>query len=370
MAGKKKSMKGGEILGIQSPIVINDSNAYLKTIKNLSNSYQQINPNKISASNLNTKVISLIKFSNIIKKKNRQELLPLLDQLKLILIQKLFEKLEKYNRIFEENPNLYNFSELLIILQDFEKLSDQIISLGGERNRIDSVKIRKNQFIAAMLDKYEKEILSRLQTNHNSQTLQRLSQEVLDYINKYSQFVVSITTKGGTNNSINSIIKRLSELSEKISRRNIPNQTGPQQNSLQQFQVNNSPKKLENRISQTDTNKEQIKKIADETFELLSRKFDLAIEFLNTIGNNKRITKGMNYSLVNNAVYENKDLAKNIKKLCDLWANFTKWNSKYLWAFNDNNKLKLEEQARIIEDKKQKYSQKILEKQKYVIYQQ
>ena len=78
----------------------------------------------------------------------------------------------------------------------------------------------------------------------------------------------------------------------------------------------------------------------------------------------------MNNSLVNNAVYENKDLAKNIKKLYDLWVNFTKWDSKYLRAFNDNNTSKLKRQAQIIEDKMQRYSQKILEKQKYVNYQQ
>jgi hypothetical protein len=381
MTRKKKDMDGGKIFDSffkrKSPeftSTINNSNAYLNTIKKMSTTYNSINPNDLSVNNLNTKVKSLIKFSQTIKTK--QELMPLLDQVKLILIQKLFEKLKKYDRIFQEDNNLYNFSELWIILQDFEKLSDQIISLGGQRNNIDSIKIKKNQFIAAMLDKYEKEILSRLQTNYNSQTLQKLKQEVLDYISKYSQFVVNIATKRGTNNSINSIIKRLSELSEKISRystnstrRNIPNQPGLQQNSSQQFQVNNSPKKLENRISQTG-NREKIIKIADETFELLSRKFDLAIEFLNTIRNSKKITKGMNNSLVNNAVYENKDLAKNIKKLYDLWVNFTKWDSKYLWAFNDNNTSKLKRQAQIIEDKMQSYSQKILENQKYVNYQQ
>ena len=114
----------------------------------------------------------------------------------------------------------------------------------------------------------------------------------------------------------------------------------------------------------------QIIKIANQIFELLSRKFDLAIEFLDTIGNMKRITKRMNNSLVNNAVYENKDLAKNIRILYDLWVEFTKSDSKYLWVFQDKYKLKLEKQASIIEDKKQKYSQKMYEKQKYVNYHQ
>jgi len=321
MAGKKKDMDGGRIFRFfNETLKLENSNIYLNTIKNLGKKYSIINPNNLSVNNLNTKVKSLIQFSKTIK--NKQELMPLLEQVKLILIQKLFEKLKKYDGIFQEDHNLYNFSELLSILQDFEKLSDQIILLGGERNRIDPVKLRKNQFIATMLDKYEKEILSRLQTNKNSQILQKLKQEVLDYISKYSQFVVSITTKRGTNNSINTIIHRLSELNDKISRlstnntrRIIPDQTGPNQNSSQHFQVNNRPNFLESRISQTNLNKEEIIKIANQIFELLSHKFDLAIEFLDTIGNMKRITKRMNNSLVNNAVYENKDLAKNIRIL-------------------------------------------------------
>ena len=49
----------------------------------------------------------------------------------------------------------------------------------------------------------------------------------------------------------------------------------------------------------------------------------------------------------------NKDLAKNIRILYDLWVEFTKSDSKYLWVFQDKDKLKLEKQASIIEDKKQ-----------------
>jgi len=239
MAGKKKNMDGGIVFDgffRRKPTDIskpkNISNVYLNTIRNLSKSYQNIKPNDLSVNNLNTKVKSLYNFSQIIK--NKEGLMPLLDAVQGILIQKLFEKLKKYDSIFQENYNLYNFSELLSILQDFEKLTDQINLLGGsERNNLGSLKIKKNQFIAAMLNKYEEEILSKLQRNSNPQTLQKLKQEVLDYIRKYSSFVVNIATKRGTNNSINSIIKRLSELSDKISRystnstrRNIPNHTG------------------------------------------------------------------------------------------------------------------------------------------------
>jgi len=90
-------------------------------------------------------------------------------------------------------------------------------------------------------------------------------------------------------------------------------------------------------------------------------KFDLAIKFLDTLGNKKKITKHMNNLLVNNAVNENKDLAKNIHILYDLWIHST---DKYSFIYEVPEKIKLEE----IEDKKQEYSQKMLEKQKYVNY--
>ena len=115
-------------------------------------------------------------------------------------------------------------------------------------------------------------------------------------------------------------------------------------------------------VANISTNPNQI-------FKLLSRKFDLAIEFLDKIGNS-RIKKGYNNSLVNNAVYENKDLAKNIRILYDLWIEFTKWNSKYSSSFKNADKSELQNQASIIEDKKQEYSQKMFEKQKYVNYKQ
>ena len=219
MAGKKKNMDGGRLFGLlpnkPSGTIneLNNSNIYLSIIKKLAQTYQNIKPNNLSVNNLNTKVKSLIKFSETIK--NKKELTHLLEQVKRILIQKLFEKLGEYNAIFQ-NYDSYNFSQLLSLLQDFEKLTDQINLLGGsERNNLGSLKIKKIQFIATMLNKYEEEILSKLQRNSNSQ-IELLKKEVEDYISKYSQFTVEIGTKRGANNSINSIVHRLSKLFEKI----------------------------------------------------------------------------------------------------------------------------------------------------------
>ena len=75
----------------------------------------------------------------------------------------------------------------------------------------------------------------------------------------------------------------------------------------------------------------------------------------------------MSNFLVNNAVNENKDLAKNIRILYDLWVKLT---NQYSRIYANQEKGELEKQASIIEDKKQEYSQEMFEKQKYVNYNQ
>jgi hypothetical protein len=215
---------------VKTPNTNIEKNQYLSMINQMKKTYQKINSSSFPVNQLESKVKSFIRFSNQSRKYND----PSLDDVKRILIQKLFEKLGEYNAIFQ-NYDSYNFSQLLSLLQDFEILTDQINLLGGgERYNFSSLKIKKNNFIAAMLDKYEKEILSKLQRNYNSQ-IQLLKKEVEDYISKYSKFTLEIDTKRGANNSINSIVHRLSELFEKISklstnntRRIISNQTGLQ----------------------------------------------------------------------------------------------------------------------------------------------
>jgi vacuolar-type H+-ATPase subunit I/STV1 len=279
MAGKKKSMEGGRVFDgffgrkpTDTTQVLNYSNAYLNTIRELKKSYSKIDSNKISVNNLNTKVKSLSIFSQKIK--NKEGLMPLLDVVKGILIEKLFKKLGNYNAIFQ-NYDSYNFSQLLSLLQDFEKLTDLINLLGGsERNNLGSLKIKKNQFIAAMLNKYEEEILSKLHKNFNSQ-IELLKKEVEDYISKYSQFTVEIGTKRGANNSINSIVHRLSKLFEKIE------QFISQQNTSQNRSQQNTS---QNRSQQnTSQNRSQQNKIARFISVLENLNYDLNTNRMNKI---------------------------------------------------------------------------------------
>jgi hypothetical protein len=146
-------------------------------------------------------------------------------------------------------------------------------------------------------------------------------------------------------------------------------QTGNQRNSLQNFQENNSPTTLKqslNGIRKTNSNyNEKIREIANKTFDLLSSKFDLAIKFLDTIGRNRKLKKDINKLLVNNAVYEDKNLATNIGILYNLWTELIDEHSK---SFTNAYKKEFEEQKSIIEEKKQNYSQKMFDIQPYVRY--
>ena len=342
MAGKKKTIDGGKSFNNPSPVSIEpiyNSNIYLSIIKNLGKTYTNIEPIDLSVNNLNIKAKSLQKFSNKIKSK--KELMPLLEQVKLILIEKIIEKING-------NKNL-TFAELLDLLIIFKQLSNQI-------NRPNNSVKDTSEIIGSL----QKQLIKEIDTK-NINELEQLQLKV-DKIKKS-------LNKDSNRQLFNNLDFFLGMLSDKIVelQQTGPNQTGLQQigrnqtNSLQ----NNSPNKLKNSLTTArelfdiENKKQKIQKIADETFKLLSHKFDLAIKFLDTIGN-RRIKKGRNNSLVNNAVYENKDLAKNIKKLYDLWVELI---AKYSSYIDDKAKL-------IIEDKKQEYSQIMFEKQKYVNYNQ
>jgi hypothetical protein len=259
MAGKKKDMKGGRTV-LNSLFTRKKSNSnvekntYLNRIKKLGRIFTQINRSIITVNDLviNTKSLLTLLTQNNIKKYD--EFTPLLKELKLILIQKLNEKLSTYYEIFK-NPNSYNFSELLRLLEDFKILTDQINLLGGERNNLSSLEIIKNQFITAMLDKYEKKILSNINKNTNSQILDALNEEVLYHIEQYKQYLKEIKGKIGSNTSINSIVVRLSRLFDIISR--LPkNNTGLQQHRLQQ----NSSQQPSQQSSQQLTKNKELKK--------------------------------------------------------------------------------------------------------------
>ena len=70
------------------------------------------------------------------------------------------------------------------------------------------VKIKKNEFINAMLSKYEYQVKSNSKNG--------LNKELLSFIEKYSKLVTNMNKKKENNNSINFIIQRLSKLYKEI----------------------------------------------------------------------------------------------------------------------------------------------------------
>jgi hypothetical protein len=372
---------------VKTPTTNIEKNKYLSVINKMKETYQKINSSSFPVNQLESKVKAFISFSKQFRKYND----PSLDDVKRILIEKIIDKING-------NKNL-TFAELLDLLIIFKNLSNQIDqSIGIDiytstniiLNRLQTQlhkEIHTKTNIQDLIELIRKlDSINELLKNGN--TILKNNIEHLKYIlNQRIQILQQ--TKPHQNNSQPSMHQQNNFQKNRLQqtgpnqtnhpqnnfqqtglRQNNFQQTGLQQNSSQQFQVNNRPNKLKQSLKNTQngyTNHEKIREIANQIFELLSRKFDLAIEFLDTIGNS-RIKKGYNNSLVNNAVYENKDLAKNIRILYDLWIEFTKWNSKYLSSFTNADKSKLENQATIIEDKKQVYSQKMLEKQKYVNY--
>lgn len=332
---------------------IYNSNIHLSTIQKLGESYTNIKPIDLSVNKLNIQVKSLQKFSKYII--NKKELMPLLEQVKLILIEKIIEKING-------NKNL-TFAELLDLLIIFKQLSNQInIPNNSVKDTSEIIGRLQKQLIKEIDTKNINELkqlqlkVDKITKSLNKDSNIQLFNNLDLFLNILSDKIVELQQTGPNQTGPNQIGLRQNELQ----------QIGRNQNNSQQFQVNNRPNKLKNSLTTAarelfdiENKKQKIQKIADETFKLLSHKFDLAIKFLDTIGN-RRIKKGRNNSLVNNAVYENKDLAKNIKKLYDLWVELINKYSSYI-----DNTAKL-----IIEDKKQEYSQKMFEKQKYVNYNQ
>ena len=88
MTVKKKDINDGQLFGLLSekPKNNQEHNKYLNRIKNLSKKYNKIDPHKTSVNNLNIKVKS---FNNFEKTKKNNSFQPLLEELKLQLIEKI-----------------------------------------------------------------------------------------------------------------------------------------------------------------------------------------------------------------------------------------------------------------------------------------
>ena len=219
MAGKKKDMDGGLLFEYftKTPTdtiqVLNKSNAYLNTIRELEKSYSKIDSNKISVNNLNTKVKSLSIFSQKIK--NKEELMPLLDAVKKILIKKIELSLTSKFVFDYTIPPSKLLDNLLHQLKEFEKLLNQLKLLDNQFNL--SYSTSKESFIENILGKYEDYIEQIFRENPNIDILGQLSQQVQEYIRLYSEFIKSMTNNRKMTNPISKILQRLNILSDRIS---------------------------------------------------------------------------------------------------------------------------------------------------------
>ena len=219
MTVKKKNMDGGRLFGLlpNKPIITQEHNTYLYTIKNLSKKYKTIDPRTITVNNLNTKVKSFNEFTNKIKNNSFQ---PLLEQLKLQLIKKIELSLHE----FIQNKFIFDYTipfpelldQLFNQLKEFEKLLNQLKLLDKQYD-LNIYNVNEQNFINNFLGKYEDYFEEIFRRNPNIDILQQLYQQVQDYITKYSGFIESMTKNRKRDNPIYKIIERLNDISDIIS---------------------------------------------------------------------------------------------------------------------------------------------------------
>ena len=225
MAVKKKDMDEGRgILEIfsKNQKFNQEHNTYLNTIKNLSQAYKSIDP-KISLNNLNTKVKSFIKFAKLIKNNNSFQ--PLLEQLKLQLIEKIKLSLNEFihtkfilDYTLTIPELLYQLLDQLKEFEEFDKLLNQLKLLDNQSN----LAYYNNQiqsYINIILGKYKEYVENVFIRNPNIIVLEELYNQVQNYINKYSEFIKSMTNnrKRSINNLFHTIIETLNIISDRIS---------------------------------------------------------------------------------------------------------------------------------------------------------
>lgn len=211
-------MDGGRLFGLlpNRQIFTKEHNTYLNAIKNFSKTYETIDPSKISVNNLNTKVKSLIQFAD--KNKNNS-LQPLLEQLKLQLIEKIELSLREFISTKFIHDHTIPFPELLDNLlhqlKEFEKLLNLLRLLDNQSN-LSNYSVLKESFIDKILINYEKYIEQIFYNDPTIDILQQLLQQVQKYIRLYTEFIESMTNNRKINNPISKIIDKLNILSDQI----------------------------------------------------------------------------------------------------------------------------------------------------------
>lgn len=222
MTVKKKDMDGGRrFFGLlpNKPIITQEHSTYLNTIKILHKNYKEIDPRTITANNLVMKVKSLNQFAKTNKNNSFQ---PLLEQLKLQLIEIIKSSLDEFIRnkfIFDYTisfPDLLD--KLLDQLKEFEKLLN-LLKLLDKQFNLSFYNYQKQDFINKILGQYKDYIEKIFRKNPNISILQQLYQQVQDYIDKYSKFIKSMTNnrKININNQVPTIIETLNIISDRIS---------------------------------------------------------------------------------------------------------------------------------------------------------
>lgn len=323
MSGKKKNMDGGKFFNNlfrrKSHVVPLLTNTYLNQIKNLASSYEKIQPKTISVNNLNTKVKLLNKFAESIKNKNG--FMPLLDQVKLILIEKIKLSISEFISSRFTLANI-EFPELLGQLQEFEKLLNQLKLLDDQFD-LSVYNSHKKVFIDRILGKYENNIQSILFGKPNINLLQKLYQEVQIYIREYSEFIESMTNNKKRNNPIYEIINRLNHISDQISTKisrlspniNGYNQSNSMKRIIKQLHNNNEYKKGINYNSILRTLHDKYK---NNSYYNLKKLSSLA-EIRSTIESITRMPNSNNKNILLN------DLRKTIKQSKNLLGNYSEF---------------------------------------------
>jgi len=316
MTGKKKNMDGGRLFGLlqNKPIITQAHNTYLNTIRILHKNYENINPRTITVNNLNTKVKSFNKFAKTNKNNGFQ---PLLEQLKLQLIEKIKLSLHEFIRnkfIFDYNiPFAKLLDQLLDQLKEFEKLLN-LLKLLDKQYDFSIYNYQIQDFINKILGQYEDYYEKIFRTNPNINILQQLYQQVQDYITKYSEFIESMTNNRKRNNPIYTIIERLNNISDRISIK-----ISILSSSINESNISNSMKRRINQLydankNQKEINYNRILKTLHEKYKNTSYKYNL--KELTELAKIESKIKSINrISNENNKYIMLKDLRKTIKSL-------------------------------------------------------
>lgn len=203
------------------------------------------------------------------------------------------------------------------------------------------------------------------------QPMQPIQQSVLDtYIKILSSLKVNLLKKNLLiNKNLENKIKGFNNLLEKIkSKEELRDNPKIKEllSNIEEIIGNNKSRLFIFTVTNNSSQINRIKKEANRIFKLFMEKTKLAIDFLDTIGSEKRLTKKRNSILLNNVVNNNRELGKNIIALYEEYNAFYKENQFYLGKTDETirNRHKFNDQLKKLEEIMSQYILKIVEVQK------